>query len=714
MEWINHLLPALESYSSFGYWAIFLISFFEALVFIGSFIPGTFIIIFYGFLAASGYFNLGDLIILSIAGAVAGDGASFYLGTRSKNLFHEKNFLLNTKYLAKSQKFFDKHGDKSIFWGRFIGIIKPFIPFVAGLSGMSTRKFIFWNVFSAFVWALSHLLVGYFFGGAFQVIEMWTTRLGAFALICFLFFLVLWFSIKKGERALDYTISFIQSTGWSFVNSFPVRWLYHNFPGAYLFLANRLRRDIFWGLPFSLLTFSLFVVILSLFDITKNILTSGAVVSLDMKIENLLTVFRDSFLVKIFLWVTALGEAQMIISLVLVFTALFWLWKKRFYVFSLWLSVAGSAASAYIAKMLINRARPDGNIPVYTEHFFSFPSGHSALIITLCGFLVYCAWRNFNTWKIRVNSFFIAGAVILLVGFSRLYLGVHFLSDVLGGYLIGFFWLLLGITFSEWLIIKSIKQGGQDLIREVKDELYVKRSQKLLKLFTGLLIFVEVFYAVSFIKNFKPIYNVVVQNTERQIVVRDISDPLFEKYIPKFPENLTGDYQAPLNFIIVAPDDRTLVKNILSADWQTAEPVSVRSVSKIIYASLRNTKYDSAPITPLYWHGHPNDFAFEKPLKGTNLQNRYEVRFWKTGIATEDGGFVYVGSTSLNNSLDYLILRSASSDLDVARDQLFNDIVNNNPVAAYQKKQFVDNSKGNYYEKGKYITDGKAYLIYLK
>lgn len=714
MEWINHLLPALESYTSFGYWAIFLISFFEALVFIGSFIPGTFIIIFYGFLAASGYFNLGDLIILATLGAVAGDGASFYLGTKSKKLFHEKNFLLNTKYLAKSKKFFDKHGDKSIFWGRFIGIIKPFIPFTAGLSGMNSKKFLFWNVFSAIVWALSHLLVGYFFGGAFQVIELWTTRLGAFALICFIFFFVLWFSIKKGERALEYTISFIQSTGWSFVNSFPIRWFYHTFPKVYLFMANRLKIDSFWGLPFSLLIFSLFMVVLSLFDITKDILTSGTVVSVDMNIENLLTVFRDSYLVKLFLWITALAEAQIIISVTLVMTAVFWLWKKRFYIASMWFAVSGSAASAYLAKMFINRARPGGNIPVYTEHFFSFPSGHSALIITLCGFLVYCVWRNFTTWRIRVNSFFIAAAIILLVGFSRLYLGVHFLSDVLGGYLIGFFWLLLGITFSEWLIIRSRRQGGLDLVKEVKDEQHVKKNQKVIKLFTGLLIFVEIFYSVAFIGNFKPIFNVVIQNTERQIVVRDISDPLFEKYIPKFPENLIGDYQAPLNFIIVAADDYVLESSLLSAGWISAEPVSISSVSKIIYSSLKNTKYDSAPINPLYWHGHPNNFSFEKPLNTTDSKSRYEVRLWKTGIATEDGGFVYVGSTGLNTGVEYLILRSSSSDLDRARDELFKDIKNNDLISSYEKKQFVDNSKGNYYEKGKYITDGKAYVIYLK
>ena len=714
MDWLNHLIPAIQSYGSFGYWIIFLVSFFEALVFIGSFIPGTFIVIFYGFLASGGYLNLGDLIILATAGAIAGDGLSFYLGSRSQKLFHEKNFLLNTKYLEKSQKFFNKHGNKSIFWGRFIGIIKPFIPFTAGLSGMNRRQFIFWNVFSGIVWAVAHLAVGYFFGGAFHAIEMWTTRLGAFALIAFVFLFVLWFSIKKGEKALEYTVSFIRSTGWSFVNSLTIRWFYHKFPKVYLFIANRLKKDRFWGLPFSFLFISLVLVIISLLDITKNILISGAVVFLDMKVENILVVFRDSSLVKLFLWITALGEAPVVISIVLMSTALFWLWKKRFYIMSLWVAVAGSATSAYIAKLLINRPRPGGNIPVYTEHFFSFPSGHAALTLTLFGFLTYCVWRNYSTWKIRVNSFFLAGALILLVGFSRLYLGVHFLSDVLGGYLFGFFWLLLGIAMSEWLIEKSRRRGGADIIREINDDQQVKKRLAVLKLITGFLIFAELFYVISFITNFKPIFNAVAQNVERQIVVRNISDPLFEKYIPKFPENLTGDYQAPLNFVMVATDDDVFQKDIALAGWLSAEPVGISTVGRTFVSYFKKSEYDTAPVTPLFWHGKANDFAFEKPLAGGEFGARYVVRFWKTDIATEDGGFVYVGSTVLDTDVEYAIFRVTSSDLDTARNQLFNDLMANKRVATYERKQFVDNSKGQYYEKGKYATDGKAYLIYLR
>jgi membrane-associated phospholipid phosphatase len=558
------------------------------------------------------------------------------------------------------------------------------------------------------------LAVGYFFGGAFQMIETWITRIGLFALIAVIFFLVLWFSIKKGEKAWEYTVSFIQSTGWSFVNSYPVRWFYHKFPKTYIFIANRLKKDSFWGMPFTLLSVSLFVTALGLFTITRNVLLSSSVVSLDMKIENLLVVFRDSFLVKFFLCVTALGEAQIIVSVVLIVTALFWLWKKRFYIMSLWITVAGSAISAYIAKILINRERPGGNIPVFTENFFSFPSGHSASIIALLGFLTYCVWRNYKTWRIRVNTFFVASFIIILVGFSRLYLGVHFLSDVLGGYLIGFLWMLLGIAISEWLIIKSHKRGGEQIIAEIRDEKVVNEKHHWLKFFTGILVMSEVFYTASFIISFKPIFNVVDQTAERQILVRDISDPLFEKYIPKFPENLTGDYQTPLNFVVIATDNESFKQSILDIGWLSADSVGLKSFTKIIITYFKNISYDTAPITPLFWHGRPYDFVFQKPITDTNIGVRYKVRFWKTDIMTEDGGYVYVGSTELDKSIEYIILRNVSNELDIARDELFKDMLKGKIISRYEKRPFVDNSRGNYYEKGKYLTDGKAYFIYLK
>src|SRR5262249_19621450 len=93
------------------------------------------------------------------------------------------------------------------------------------------------------------------------------------------------------------------------------------------------------------------------------------------------------------------------------------------------------------------------------EKSFSFPSGHAAIAIALYGFLSYVLTRNVISWKLRTNVVFAALIVAFTVGLSRMYLGLHFLSDVLGGYVIGLLWLMVGATLAEILRSRSTPAG---------------------------------------------------------------------------------------------------------------------------------------------------------------------------------------------------------------------------------------------------------------
>ncbi|MBU1613162.1 phosphatase PAP2 family protein, partial [Patescibacteria group bacterium] len=109
-------------------------------------------------------------------------------------------------------------------------------------------------------------------------------------------------------------------------------------------------------------------------------------------------------------------------------------------------SVGGSAVCVYILKLLITRPRPTA-IPVYIEDSFSFPSGHATVAVALYGFLLYFCVKNIanKLWRwISITALFL---VIFLLGFSRIYLGVHYFSDVIGGFLLGGIWLGVGIWF---------------------------------------------------------------------------------------------------------------------------------------------------------------------------------------------------------------------------------------------------------------------------
>lgn len=92
-----------------------------------------------------------------------------------------------------------------------------------------------------------------------------------------------------------------------------------------------------------------------------------------------------------------------------------------------------------ILKRLIHSARPlNGIIP---ETGFSFPSGHATAAAVFCGLLTYLIWKHFKSRNWRILSVVFLVSISLLVGFSRIYLNVHWLSDVLGAYSLGMFWL---------------------------------------------------------------------------------------------------------------------------------------------------------------------------------------------------------------------------------------------------------------------------------
>lgn len=183
--------------------------------------------------------------------------------------------------------------------------------------------------------------------------------------------------------------------------------------------------------------------------IIKNIIASDIVVAADIRIINLSFIFRDAELIKIFTGITIFGEWQIVASLAIIASVILSLWKKKTYLIPFWISIAGSELFIFFGKLAFHRSRPE--IAFYTENTFSFPSGHSTIAVAFYGFLTYIMFRETKKWKHKINTVFCGIILIFAIGLSRLYLGVHFLSDVLGGYLLGAFWLVASIAISEWL-----------------------------------------------------------------------------------------------------------------------------------------------------------------------------------------------------------------------------------------------------------------------
>jgi undecaprenyl-diphosphatase len=170
---------------------------------------------------------------------------------------------------------------------------------------------------------------------------------------------------------------------------------------------------------------------------------SVAVAASDQGVNALLSSWRSANLNDFFLWLTSFGGWPIIISGAAILTLLFWLKNKKTQIIPFWLALGGANLTSTLGKLYFARIRPSA--PVYWENTFSFPSGHAINAIFLYGFMIYflAEMTPRRGQKILIG---LAGILIILaVGFSRLYLGVHYLSDVISGYIVGALWLFAAI-----------------------------------------------------------------------------------------------------------------------------------------------------------------------------------------------------------------------------------------------------------------------------
>jgi len=164
----KHLVEIVNDYQVWTYLILFLIIFAETGFVVTPFLPGDSLLFATGAIIAKPETDLNIWImavILLIAG-ILGDMVNYHIGKYiGPKAFSGKYKFLKPEYLAKTEKFYEKYGGKTIIYARFVPIVRTFAPFVAGVGSMSYRQFASYNVIGAFAWVLSFLFLGYFFGG---------------------------------------------------------------------------------------------------------------------------------------------------------------------------------------------------------------------------------------------------------------------------------------------------------------------------------------------------------------------------------------------------------------------------------------------------------------------------------------------------------------------------------------------------------------------
>ena len=161
----KHLGVILETYGTWTYAILGAVIFCETGLVATPFLPGDSLLFAAGAFAALGSLDVGILLVLVPAAAIAGDNVNYWIGRRvGPRVFTDKVRWLKREHLLRTQAFYDRHGGKTIVLARFIPIVRTFSPFVAGIGAMPYRRFLAYSVFGGFLWVGIFVPAGYFFG----------------------------------------------------------------------------------------------------------------------------------------------------------------------------------------------------------------------------------------------------------------------------------------------------------------------------------------------------------------------------------------------------------------------------------------------------------------------------------------------------------------------------------------------------------------------
>ncbi len=693
---LSSLLSNLQHLGTAGYWLVLFLSLAEAFVFTGWVVPGTVLVVIAGGLAAQGIYDFWDLVLFASIGAAVGDGISYELGHRGKSFIKHRPFL--QRQLERGKKFFLRHQGKSIFLGRFIGWIRPIVPFIAGAMEMPRPRFYTANIVSAVAWAIAYLGLGYVFGAAWQLALLWSSRVVlVLALLALLLAIVAWLwrrILRHGEEIRGLFDALWRAVKTTFVEHPTVRKWMERYPKAIRFLRERFTTKHFFGLPFTLLVIAFVYTTSLLLGVVQDYLSGDPLIEADKRLANLLFAFRSPTLLRLFYFITLFAESGIIIAVALFLTGILWRKRQRVFACSLWLTLIVSEGTTYLGKLLFHRLRPEELVRAIVEDSFSFPSGHATTAMAFYGFLAYLIIRTHRSWTVKVCAFFGAVMIVLLVDVSRLYLGVHYLSDVLAGDLVGLSALIFAISVTEWL-------------------LWQRHEDRPLQLLSPLLLMAMIeLCAVITVFVFAPSPWTKAQTPNTEHIEANVIPQLFQKgTLPLYTETIIGSHQEPINLMIITPQ-RCLIEGFSNAHWMLADIVSLHSLKQAAKAILLNQGYPTAPMTPSFYDTRPHDLGFEKETEKQTVRSRHHARFWKTRYETAPGSSLFVGTVSLDTGVKWGgVTHTIGPDIDTERDLLVSDLKSGGIVDDIQEISLVSPTLGRNFSGDEFFTDGKAVFL---
>ncbi len=448
----------IGGHAFWGYLVVFLVAALECSAFLGLVVPGESVVLFAGFLASHGVFELAALILLVAAGATLGDSIGYELGLRLGRpwlLRYGRRVGVRPAHLEGAEAFFGRHGGQAVFLGRFVGVARALVPFVAGSSRMPYRRFLAWNALGGVLWSFVFVLLGYVLGTSWRMAERWLGRasvllLSILALAAAL--LLLWRWMVRHEAMLR--------RRWAALLTAPrVIALRRRLATPLEFVRARLSPGGYLGLHLTVGLIVLSGAVWLFGGIAEDVVTGDPLTVIDRDFSAWLHLRTSLPMNSVMLFLSSLAAMPTALAFSLILGLALAMERSWYRLLALVLTVPGGLLLNVVLKHAFHRARPAWEDPILILTSFSFPSGHAMVATLLYGLLVALTVRSLNEWRWRILTVFAAGLLIGLIGFSRIYLGVHYLSDVLAGIAAGIAWISLCLTAVDTLRRRKSGRG---------------------------------------------------------------------------------------------------------------------------------------------------------------------------------------------------------------------------------------------------------------
>lgn len=436
------------------------------------------------------------------------------------------------------------------------------------------------------------------------------------------------------------------------------------------------------------------------FGVVEDYIAGDPLIQADLRVISFLQTLRDPAFNQVMLFLTYLGNWQVITAGSIAFALLLYVSRQWWWLGAFATSILGEQLLSQSTKFAFHRNRPNLDNALLPAAGNSFPSGHALVAFAFYGLIACYAVNQTKSWWAK--ALIIAGVipVILGIGFSRIYLGVHWPSDVIASFALGPAWV------ATVLIVFSL----------AKNPTPPESIRPLSPWFAAVGAGVWLAAAITLFLTHPLIAHVAASPKIIALIGDDFDARLFDN-LPRFTEDITGAPIEPINVIVVG-SEADLNRAFKEATWAEATPLSIKSGLKLVLAELRNRADPDAPGLPAFLAGVPNDKTFERPTAQNSARERQHLHLWTTSL-TDNGRPVWVGtahrdtSGTLYRGVTYHMI---APDVDRERDALTSDLQRSSCLATQRLINVTQEMRGENILKNSFFTDGKAvqFVLYCR